>query len=296
MTKVYPKIFSIDNLLPAAISDILDAKKNKGIKGLKTGIESLDLSLSGLQKGQLIVIGGRPRLGKSSMAHNIIINVAEQNIPVALFSLEMKCSSVIQRIISTKYEFDNAILRSGCLSEKELTNLNKWKEELSKLPIYISDFPYASLDFIDDGIKTIKNIGLVIIDYLTLLQEIDVTNPVHSIGRVTRELKLMAMKYEIPIILISQLSRACTLRPPYKPSLESLRDSGNIENDADVVLLLHREVIYNPNCPNPEEAILSIAKQRDGSSGDLRLRFIEKYMKFSDKLGGKKKESFFEEE
>jgi replicative DNA helicase len=242
--------------------------------GIPTGFSHLDSMLSGLQGGQLIVVAGRPGMGKTSFALNIAHHVAiKENIPVAIFSLEMSREQLALRMLCGEAHVDSQKTRTGNLSNDDLDMLADAVETLVKSPVFIDDSPTVTvMEMLAKArrLKQEKNLGLVIIDYLQLMTGKERReNRQQEISSMTRSLKIMAKEIGLPVMLLSQLSRASEKRDDKKPLLSDLRESGSIEQDADVVMFIHRESYYNPDADAVSQII--IAKQRSGPTGIVNL-------------------------
>jgi len=251
-----------------------------GFAGLPSGFPSLDKITGGFQESDLIVIAARPSLGKTSLAVNIAEQVAIQSKrSVAFFSLEMSKEQLVERMLCAQSKVDMQRLRTGYLREDDWTRLTEAYSILYEAPIYIDDSPELSLVGIRTKARRLKieaNIDLVIVDYLQLIRsEQKVENRVIEISNITRGLKALARELSIPVVVLSQLSRASEKREDKRPILSDLRESGSIEQDADVVIFLHR-----PEDSNKEEIDIIVAKQRNGPTDSFRLLFLDEYTKF----------------
>ena len=259
--------------------------KKSHITGIPTGFIDFDIKTAGLQKGDFIVVAGRPSMGKSAFVSNIVEYVGvEENIPVAFFSLEMSRQQLIQRILCSQAKVDIHKLRTGFLSPSEWPLLTSAAGKLSNAPIYIDDTPAMNIFEIRAKARRLKahhNIQLLVIDYLQMIRTVGKRESrQQEISEISRALKSLAKELDIPLIAVSQLSRAVESRADHRPQLSDLRESGAIEQDADVVVLLLREEYYNPTPENKGIAEVIIAKQRNGPTGSIFLGFIKEYMKF----------------
>ena len=301
------------------------------LSGITTGLESLNSKIGGLHKSDLIIIAGRPGMGKSSLATNIAVSAAKRLLRdnedgiepaksagagVALFSLEMSADQLATRILAEQSGISSENLRMGKISQHEFRDLARAAADLQTLPLYIDDTPgltIAALRARARRLKRQKGIGMVVIDYLQLLQgsgRSSNDNRVQEISEISRGLKQLAKELDVPVIGLSQLSRAVEQREDKRPQLSDLRESGSIEQDADIVLFIYREDYYlkgtEVEMPTPEEATsnldkvskyeewkqkydavagraeLLVAKQRHGSTGIVRVRFDGRITKFSD--------------
>ncbi|MBP3760180.1 MAG: replicative DNA helicase [Ruminococcus sp.] len=257
--------------------------------GAKTGFTLLDTITSGLNKSDLIIIAARPGMGKTSFAMNIATNVARRNKDtanekeVAVFSLEMSKEQLATRILSTEALVDSHSLRSGRISNDDWVKLATSAGYLSTLPMYIDDTAGINVQQMKAKLRRIKNLGLVVIDYLQLMESTSRSdNRVTVISEITRQLKIMAKELDVPVILLSQLSRATESRSDKRPVLSDLRESGSIEQDADIVLFLYREAYYNATSAKQNIAECIVAKNRHGEMGTVELVWDGKYTRFSN--------------
>lgn len=256
---------------------------NPKLPGLTSGFYTLDSLTQGFQNSDLIIIAGRPSIGKTAFSLSLSLNVLRiSKLPVLIFSLEMSKKQIIYRLLSMETNISQLRLRSGKLYRKDWLKLNKMIKLFSKLPLFIDDSCNLSVSEVRSNIKTIllqyKKIGLVIIDYLQLMQDPCSRNENRSqeLSQITRSLKNVANEFNIPIIALSQLSRNVENRSDKKPILSDLRESGSIEQDADVVLMLYQNYKENLNTStfNPIKIIdLIIAKQRNGPTGNIKMKF-----------------------
>jgi replicative DNA helicase len=290
------------------------------LSGFTTGLESLNSKIGGLHKSDLIIVAGRPGMGKSALGTNIafaaarrFIRDAEDGIepaksagaPVALFSLEMSADQLATRILAEESGISSENLRMGKISQQEFRHLARAAAELQNLPLYIDDTPgltIAALRTRARRLKRQKGVGVIVVDYLQLLQGTSRSsndNRVNEISEISRGLKQLAKELEVPVIGLSQLSRAVEQREDKRPQLSDLRESGSIEQDADIVLFIYREDYYlaakQPSDDHPDfaawqeemaraygRAEVIVAKQRHGSTGKVRLKFDSRITKFSD--------------
>lgn len=267
------------------LEEIYNQKEH--ITGVPTGFAELDKKTAGLHGSELILIAARPAMGKSAFALNIGSYAATRaNVPVAIFSLEMSKEQVGNRILCSEALVDSNNVRTGELNDEELGKLAETSGELSQAPIYIDDTPGISVMEIRAKcrkLKLEKNIGLVIIDYLQLIQGSGKTSSrEQEIAEISRSLKILAKEIEVPVIALSQLSRAVEARPDHRPMLSDLRESGSIEQDADIVMFLYRDDYYNEDSEKKNIAEVIIAKQRAGSTGTVELAWLGKYTKFAN--------------
>jgi len=259
--------------------------KKSHITGIPTGFTDFDTKTAGLQNSDLIIIAGRPSMGKSAFAISIARYVAvEEKIPVAFFSLEMSKEQLIQRFLCAEGKVDINKLRTGFLSPSEWPILTAAAGKLSEAPIYIDDTPAMSIFELKAKARRLKahhDIKLIIVDYLQMIRTLQrQESRQQEISQISQALKSLAKELNVPLIAVSQLSRAVETRSDHRPQLSDLRESGAIEQDADLVVLLLREEYYNPTEENKGVAEAIIAKQRNGPTGSVFLGFIKEYMKF----------------
>jgi len=296
------KIFSIAQkslsqnfiLVKATLEDAFEridklSKHQGGLRGLPTGFTALDNILAGLQKSDLIILASRPGLGKSALAANIAANVAtSQKVPVGIFSLEMSKDQVVDRLIASLANVDLWRLRTGRLSsegdDNDFVKIQQAMGILSEAPIYIDDAASSNIlqmRAMARRLQADKGLGLIIVDYLQLMEP---RNPgdqiVKQVTEISRSLKGLARELNIPVLALSQLSRAVEQRSPQRPRLADLRESGSLEQDADVVLFIYREDRYRSETPRKNIADIIIAKHRNGPVGSVELYFDERIVSF----------------
>ena len=263
--------------------DKLNSNEGYKYKGLETGIEELDKTIMGLNKTDLILLAARPGMGKTSFALNIASNIAiNTENSVAFFSLEMSKEQLVSRIIASQGHIPSKNIKTGDLSEEEWENLLKISDIISKSNMYIDDTSGIKIPEMKARLRRLEKVDLVIIDYLQLMTGTNKNqNRVQEISEITRELKIMAKELDVPVITLSQLSRASEQRAEHKPLLSDLRDSGSIEQDADIVLFLYRQGYYEDNYDNENIGECIIAKNRHGETKSIPLYWEGEYMKFS---------------
>lgn len=272
---------AMDELLADALERIAELHKNRGaLRGLKTGFRDLDKKTAGFQKGDLIIIGARPAMGKTTFAQNLAYNIASINKKgVLFFSLEMAKNEIVDRMISAVSGIDNWGMRTGNLSDEEFQRIGDAMDEMDEMPIYIDDT--SSMTIIELRNKARRamhdhDIGIVIIDYLQLIQggERYKGQRVQEVTEISRGLKILARELNIPVIALAQLSRNVTGRDDPRPVLSDLRESGSIEQDADLVMFLHRVDYYKkPEEEDTNITELIIRKHRHGAIGTIELYF-----------------------
>ena len=288
-------LFTTSELLNTLFLDLKEKSLNPKLLGLTSGFYELDSLTQGFQKSDLIILAGRPGMGKTALSLNMAITAIRQSkLPVLFFSLEMSKEQIIYRLLSMETNINQIRLKNGKLSQPDWIKLTKVIKILSKLPFFIDDTVNLSINDIRSKIKTIlfeqKKIGLVIIDYLQLMQisKTKLDNRAQELSQITRLLKTLAREFNIPIIALSQLSRNVENRLDKKPVLSDLRESGSIEQDSDLVLMLYRnqslmkDEFHSVPSLESEQIELILAKHRNGPTGTIKLQFDEKRMKFSN--------------
>ena len=280
----------ISEVISGVYDDIyqMNTKTDSRYTGLPSGFTGLDALLSGLNKSDLILVAARPGMGKSSFALNIAANVAMKNdVDVAVFSLEMSNPQLVSRMLSSDASIASDKLRTGRLDAEEWSRLAVSAQRLSATNIYFDDTAGITVSQIKAKLRRLKNLGLVIIDYLQLMSTSSpIANRVQEVSIITRSLKIMAKDLNVPVICLSQLSRAAEQRQGHRPMLSDLRDSGSIEQDADSVLFLFRESYYNEEGQdqpaNENLATCIVAKNRHGSIGDVTIGWQGEFTRFSN--------------
>lgn len=270
----------IKTILGEAFDRLDELHKNKGqLRGVPTGFTDLDDLLAGLQKSDLIILAARPSVGKTSLALDIARQVGTKaKIPVGIFSLEMSADQLVDRMIAAEANLDLWRLRTGNLKDSDFTQINETMGVLSEAPIFIDDTSSANIMEMRTMARRLQaehNLGLIIIDYLQLMEGRSNENRTQEISEISRGLKTLAKELNIPIIALSQLSRAVESRTDQRPKLSDLRESGSIEQDADVVMFIYREDRVNPDTENKGIAEIIIAKHRNGPVGMRQLYFHE---------------------
>lgn len=281
---------SMGDLLVDAFDRIDNLHKNKGsLRGLKTGFRDLDKKTAGLQPGDLIIIGARPAMGKTTFAENIAYNAATINKKAILFfSMEMAKAEIIDRMISDVSGVDNWKIRTGNVSDEDFAKIGDAMGEMGEAPLFIDDTSSMTILQLRNKVRRFAHehdLGLIIVDYLQLLQGSDryAGNRVQEVTEISRGLKTLARELEIPVIALAQLSRSVTGREDPRPVLSDLRESGSIEQDADLVAFLHRVDYYNQNKPDFEPTNITeliIAKHRHGPVGKIELYFHPELLRF----------------
>jgi replicative DNA helicase len=258
------------------------------VTGVPTGFKELDKLTAGLQPSELIVIAGRPSMGKTAFCLNIAAHAAFAGIGVAIFSLEMAKEQLVLRMLCSEARVDHSKIRSGYLAEREFPKLIMAAGRLSEAPIYIDDTPAISVLELRAKARRLirdreKKIGLIMVDYLQLMRGMGAaSNREQEISEISRSMKALAKELNVPVIAISQLNRRVEDRAEKKPMMSDLRESGAIEQDADVIGFIFREEVYNPKTPEAGKAEVIIAKQRNGPVGTVTLAFLKEITKFED--------------
>ena len=265
-------------------------EKGSSITGLPSGFTELDNITAGLQSSNLVVIAARPAMGKSAFAVSIAQHVAvDQNTPVVIFSLEMSKSELVQRLMCSEARVDSNRLRRGQLQDADWPKLSHALGRLAEAPIFIDDSASVTIMEMRAKCRRLKakhGLGLVIVDYLQLMQPATANrrgdNRVQEVADISRSLKILARELDLPVIAVSQLSRNVEHRTDKRPMLADLRDSGSIEQDADIVIFIYRDEVYNPDSPQKGIAEIHIAKHRSGPIGKVDLAFLQHYTKFAN--------------
>jgi replicative DNA helicase len=284
------KLSTSAELLNKIFLDLKENSRKPILVGFSSGFYELDSLTQGFQKSDLIIVAGRPSMGKTAFSLTIGLNLIKTSkLPILFFSLEMSKEQIMYRLLAMESNINQMRLRSGKLYHNDWIKLNKVIKILSKLPFFVDDTPELSVQDIRTKIKTIifeqAQIGLIVIDYLQLMQnsKFKIENRVQEISQITRSLKNIAREFNVPIIVLSQLSRNVENRIDKKPILSDLRESGSIEQDADLVLMLYRNKYYSSIASaenTPDFTDLIIAKQRNGPTGTVKLKFDKRRTKF----------------
>ena len=281
---------ALSDLLVEAYDRIENLYRNKGaLRGLKTGFKDLDNKTAGLQKGDLVILGARPAMGKTTFAQNIATNVATINkCGVLFFSMEMAKGEIVDRMISDGSGIDSWKLRTGNVTDDDFSKIGDALGEMDEIPLYIDDTSSMTVLEIRNKARRAAhehNIGLIVIDYLQLISGSDryAGNRVQEVTEISRGLKQLARELDVPVIALAQLSRNVTGRDDPRPVLSDLRESGSIEQDADLVMMLHRPDYYHQNEEGYEKTNITellIQKHRHGSVGKIELYFDEAHVRF----------------
>ena len=263
------------------IKDVADNKEEA--VGVPTGFSMLDNVLVGMGKSDLVLVGARPGMGKTSFALNVATNVAKKsNKTVCIFSLEMSKEQLVSRMLSSEALIESNTMRSGMLSTDDWSKLADASSILAETEIYIDDTTNITVTGMKSKLRRVKNLGLVVVDYLGLMQsDRKIENRVQEVADISRNLKVMAKELRVPVICCAQLSRGPESRTDKRPMLSDLRDSGAIEQDADVVLFLYRDEYYKDDPEKQNTAEVIIAKNRHGGTGKVEVGWFGKYTKFT---------------
>ncbi len=283
---------SMRELIPSTMDRLHElSNKSDGLIGSSTGFKDLDNKLQGLQKGDLVVIAGRPSMGKTSFAMNIAENVLlddDSNGAVLIFSLEMPGESLTTRLLSGMTKLNQQNVRSGMLKDDELRILLQQSEKLKNMPLWIDDSSILSPMELRAKARRLARtekdgLSLIVVDYLQLMQlPLSIENRVNQISEISRSLKSLAKELNVPVIALSQLNRAVEQRPNKRPIMADLRDSGAIEQDADVILFIYRDEVYNEDSEQGNKAEIIIGKQRNGPIGTVNLTFLKEFTRFEN--------------
>jgi replicative DNA helicase len=287
-SRVKNKFESIGQLLKPAFERINNYGKGGGVNGVPTGFLELDDMTTGLQKGDLVIIGGRPSMGKTAFCLSIALHAAvKAKHTTAIFSLEMSKDQIVERMLCSAARVSMHALRKGVLHQDQYTNLNIASGPLSEAPLFIDDTPAITVLELRAKARRLKaqhNLGLIIVDYLQLMSPSVRSESVQQdISQISRSLKAVARELDVPLIALSQLSRAVESRTDRRPQLSDLRESGAIEQDADLVMFVYREEVYKKEDPTVKGmAEIIVGKQRNGPIGDVKVAFVKEYASFQN--------------
>lgn len=280
-------LVSLESILTESFDRMEELHRNKGsLRGVRTGYRDLDAMTAGLQRSDLIVLAARPAMGKTTLVTNLAYNVATvAKQPVLFFSLEMSKEQLVDRMLADASGVDAWNIRTGNLSDEDFSKLSEAMGEMAEAPIYIDDTPGLSVLEMRTKARRAAHeapLGLIIVDYLQLMQAAGRTdgNRVQEVSEISRGLKLIARELNVPVIGLSQLSRSVESRSPQIPQLADLRESGSIEQDADIVMFIYREAYYNPETDRQNITDLILAKHRNGPTGRIELYFHPERLRF----------------
>lgn len=279
----------LKKLLKATLEHIEELSKlNSNITGVSTGYADLDEMTSGLQKGDLVIVAGRPSMGKTTFSMNIAeYAAAHKKLPTAIFSMEMPAEQLVLRLLSSMGRVDQHRVRTGKLLDEDWPRIATAVKIFADVPMFIDDSPALSPTEVRARARRLMRehgqLGLIVLDYLQLMQTGSSSeNRATEISEISRSLKALAKELSVPIIALSQLNRSLEQRPNKRPVMSDLRESGAIEQDADVIIFIYRDEVYNPESPDKGIAEIIIAKQRNGPIGAVRLTFLGKYTRFEN--------------
>tara|TARA_B100000579_G_scaffold258864_1_gene213225 strand:- start:1016 stop:2386 length:1371 start_codon:yes stop_codon:yes gene_type:complete len=285
-------IQKLDELIPQSIERMNKIAKNgSSLLGASTGYKDLDSKLQGLQKGDLIIVAARPSMGKTALSMNIVENfVLNKDISggVLVFNLEMPAESLTTRLLASNAKIDQQKVRSASMNQAELKKFMESSSKLKDLPLYIDDSSMLSPMELRARARRIarqepNGLSLIVVDYLQLMQlPASQENRVNQISEISRSLKMLSKELNVPVIALSQLNRAVEQRPNKRPIMADLRDSGAIEQDADVILFIYRDEVYNEDSEEGNKAEIIIGKQRNGPIGKVNLTFLKEFTRFED--------------
>lgn len=288
--KIKPSFFPLRDLIKDSFKSIEQLYEKKAlITGVPTGYDDLDQLTSGLQKSDLIIIAGRPSMGKTAFAINIAQNASiKTGVPVAIYSLEMSREQLALRMLASEARVDSQRLRKGFLGETDWPKLTTAAGTLSDAAIFIDDTPAISVLEMKAKARRLKaeqGLGLIVLDYLQLMRGRDASMPrEQEISEISRSLKSLAKELNVPVVALSQLNRQVEARTDKRPQMADLRESGAIEQDADVILFIYRDEVYNKSEDSPEKGLaeIIIGKQRNGPTGKVKLSFLKDYTRFEN--------------
>jgi replicative DNA helicase len=279
---------SLKQILPRTIDrlDVL-SHSTSDITGISTGFGDMDRMTAGLQRGELIIVAGRPSMGKTTLAMNIAENAAiGSQVPTAIFSMEMSAEQLTFRMIGSIGRVNQTRLRTGKLSDEDWSRIDSAVSMMSSAPVFIDDGGALSPTDVRARARRLKRehgLGLIVVDYLQLMQVTGtVENRATEISEISRSLKALAKELDVPVIALSQLNRSVEQRQDKKPVMSDLRESGAIEQDADLIVFIYREEVYEPDTPRKGIADIIIAKQRNGPVGEFHLTFLGEFTKFEN--------------
>jgi replicative DNA helicase len=280
-------ISTLESILTESFDRMEELHRNKGtLRGVSTGWRDLDNMTAGLQRSDLVILAARPAMGKTTLVTNLAYNVATiPKQPVLFFSLEMSKEQLVDRMLADASGVDAWNIRTGNLSDQDFSKLSEAMGEMAEAPIFIDDTPGLSVLEMRTKARRANHetpLGLIIVDYLQLMQSNSNSNGnrVQEVSEISRGLKLIARELNVPVVALSQLSRSVESRSPQIPQLADLRESGSIEQDADIVMFIYREAYYNPDTDRENVTDLIIAKHRNGPTGKVELYFHPERLRF----------------
>lgn len=286
--KIKQSFFAVKDIVKKSFETIEKLFERKEmVTGVPTGYHDLDRITAGMQPSDLIIVAGRPSMGKTAFALNMVAHAAmEAGTPCAVFSLEMSKEQLVQRLLCCEAKVDASKLRGGFLSESDWPRLTRAAGSLSEAPIYIDDTPAMNVLEMRAKARRLqrdRGLGMLVVDYLQLMRGIgSIESREREISEISRSLKALAKELNIPVIALSQLNRGVELRTDKRPQLADLRESGSIEQDADIVMFVYRDEVYNRESPDRGTAEIIIGKQRNGPIGFVKLAFLNQYTRFEN--------------
>jgi len=277
----------ISEFIGSYLDDLDSRYRRKGkMLGLPTGFNDLDQMLSGLSKSDLIIVAGRPSMGKTTLVNNIAEHVAVENKKTVLFfSLEQPRNQLIDRSIASLSRLNGHNVRSGNLTQEDWSKVTETVARMSKGNLVMDDTSAITPIYLRTQARRVQRqygLDLIIVDYLQLMQVRGAENRTQEISEITRQLKAIAKDFNVPVIALSQLNRGLESRTNKRPMMADLRESGSIEQDADVILFIYRDEVYNEDSPDKGLAEINIGKQRNGPTGKVRLTYLEEYLRFEN--------------
>jgi len=286
--RVQQGLVSTEDILATTFAELEQRSLGNVLPGLSCNFYDLDAMTQGFQRSDLVIVAGRPSMGKTAVSLQIARNIAEiHKLAVAVFSLEMSKEQLVQRLLAREARIDSNYLRAGRITQSQWEPLGHAISSLSQLPIYIDDTPNPTLGEIRSKARRLQadqagGLGLIVLDYLQLMGGDGSDGRVQELSKITRSLKGLARELNVPVIALSQLSRGVEARTNKRPLMSDLRESGSIEQDADIVILLYRDEYYNPDTPDRGICELIIAKHRNGPVGTVKLLFDPQYTRFEN--------------
>lgn len=274
----------ISETLIQTFQEIETRQEGAALPGISSEFYDLDVMTGGFQRSDLIIVAGRPSMGKTSFAVGIARNIAEK-FPVAIFSLEMSKEQLVQRLLASEAGIESNYLRTGRISQNQWSDLSRALGTLSELPMYIDDTANQTVMQMRSQVRRLQaeqgeKLGLVLIDYLQLMEGSGSDNRVQELSKITRSLKGLARELQVPVIALSQLSRGVEARTNKRPMMSDLRESGAIEQDSDLIIMLYRDEYYSPDTPDRGIAEVIITKHRNGPTGVVKLLFDPQFTRF----------------
>ena len=286
--KIKNKFQALKPVLQRSFERLDEISKNPGsVTGVPSGLRELDKLTSGFQPGELIIVAGRPSMGKTALALSFARNAAiDYKIPVGVFSLEMSNDALAMRLLTAESRVDSHLVRSGILPKEQWRNLSMSVGNLADAPIFLDDTPAMGITELrakSRRLKSEKDVKLLVVDYLQLMKgPQNVESRQQEISQISQSLKALAKEINVPVLALSQLSRAPEARSDHRPVLSDLRESGAIEQDADLVMFLYRKWVYSRDDEDKRKAEIIISKQRNGPTGTINATFIDNYAKFEN--------------